>query len=153
MGYKKFVARKKYITDDYIKDVEHYIHNDLPLDKFYKDTSIEKFNQKVADHLMKKGEKYVRLPYEREHIIITSYGRAINTHLVKQFSMRISAMTFHLYVTGLKINFPKIFKEQGWPYDFDKLKKNYIKYKWHHQDTSKYSYYAGKAKEKRTQYK
>ena len=118
----------------------------LDLNKFYEDTSIERFNQKVADGLMQKGEKYVRLPYEREHIIIISYGRAINTHLVKQFSMRISAHTFHLYVTGLKISLPEIFEEQGWKFNFNKLKRNYIKYKWHHQDTSKYSYYEDKAK-------
>jgi len=154
MGYKKFkVKRGDYISDGYIKDIEHYLYNDLPIDKFYEDTTISKFNQRVIEGLLKKGEKYTRLKHERDHIVLTSYGRCINTYLVKQFAMRISAHTFHLYVTGKKINVPEMFKEEDWEYDFDQIKKNYNKYKWKYQDTSKYSYYAGKAKEKRTKYK
>jgi len=147
------VKRADYITDNYIKDVEHYLYNDLPIDKFYEDTNISKFNQRVIEGLLKKGEKYTRLKHERDHIVLTSFGRCINTHLVKQFCMRISAHTFHLYVTGKKINLPKIFKQEDWEYDFNVIKNKYIKNKWKYQDTSKYSYYAGKAKEKRTKYK
>lgn len=146
------MAKKpKYVTDDYINQVEHYINNNLPLLDLYDDTFTSDYNQRVVDNLIKKGEKYIRLKADLDHVVITSYGRLINTKRVSQYSLRFTLNTLVAYVSDIKIDCEKIFKEQQWDYNVPKIRKIYDKYKWVYQDTTKYKYHGdtNKLKKKR----
>ena len=143
--YRKYKSKglKSYISDNYIAEVNHYINNDLDLTEVYKDDTVSNFKQDVVDNLIKKGEKYVRLPHDLDHVIVTSYGRLINTSRVNQYNIRLTPGSFVIYVSGKKIDLKKIFGDNGWYYDYDTIKGNYDKYKWKYQDVKKYVYYGG----------
>ena len=144
------MAKKpKYVTDDYINKVEHYINNDLPLLDLYDDTFTSEYSQRVVDSLIKKGEKYIRLKGDLDHVVLTSYGRLINTKRVSQYSLRFTVNTLVAYVSDTKIDCEKIFEEQQWDYNVHKIRKLYDKYKWIYQDTTKYKYYADPTKLKK----
>lgn len=140
----KVKGLKAYISDNYIAEVDHYINNDLDLTELYKDDTVSKFNQDVVDRLIKKGEKYVRLSHDLDDVIVTSFGRLINTSRVNQYNIRLTTGSFVVYVRGKKIDLQKIFLDNGWNYDYDFIKGNYDKYKWKYQDVKKYVYYGGK---------
>lgn len=143
------MAKTKYVTDDYIKKVNHYLNNDLPLKELYTDVFKSDYNQSVVDDFIKKGEKYVRLEGDLDHVVLTSYGRLINTKRITQYSLRFTQNTIVTYVCDKKVDMPAIFEKQGWEYDFKKILNKYKKYKWTFQDTTKYSYYADRNKPKK----
>lgn len=143
------MGKTKYVTDDYIKKVEHYLNNDLPLKELYTDVYTSDFNQKVVDSLIKKRERYVRLEGDLDHVVITSFGRLINTKRISQYSLRFTQNTIVAYVCDKKIDIPAIFEREGWEYNFKKILSNYRKYNWTFQDTTKYSYYADRIEPKK----
>ena len=143
------MGKTKYVTDDYIKKVEHYLNNDLPLKELYTDIYTSDYNQSVVDKLIKKRERYVRLEGDLDHVVITSFGRLINTKRISQYSLRFTQNTIVAYVCDKKIDLPAIFEREGWEYDFKKILNNYRKYNWTLQDTTKYSYYADRVKPKK----
>ena len=135
--------RTKYVTDDYIEKVDHYLYNNLPLKKLMQEDSkyISKFNKDVIEGLLNKGEKYVQLEGNGDHVVLTSFGRLINTHKINQYGVRCSPHKFHAYVGKEKIDIEQIFEQQGWDYDFETLKSYYSKYKWKLVDYGRMYYY------------
>ena len=128
------MAKGKYVTDDYIEKVEHYLYNNLPLSDL-EDVSdtLASFNKEVVKEIVKKGEEWVQLP-EFEHVILTSTGRFINTYKIRQYSVRFSPNTMHMYISSKKIKAEEIFQEQGWEFDVKKIKAKYKKNNWAHND-------------------
>lgn len=147
------MGKKKYVTDDYIEKVQHYLYNDLPLKELYTDVYTSDFNQKVVDSLIMKREKYVRLEGDLDHVVITSFGRLINTKRISQYSLRFTAGSIVCYVCEKKIVIPAIFEREGWEYNFNKILNNYRKYNWTFQDTTKYKFYANRNKPKKKRVK
>jgi len=143
------MAKTKYVTDDYIEKVEHYLNNDLPVTDLYSDIYTTDFDQSVVDIMLKKGERYTRLKEDEDYVAITSFGRLINTKRITQYSLRFTQNTIVAYVASKKVDIPAIFKQEGWKYDFKKILNNYRKYNWTLQDTTKYSYYADRVKPKK----
>lgn len=143
--YRKYKVKglKSYISDNYIEEVHHYINNDLDLTDLYKDDTVSSYRQDVVDSLLKKGEKYVRLTHDLDHVVATSYGRVINTSKINQYNIRLTAHSIVIYVIGKKIDLKKIFSDNGWDYDYHAIKANYDKYNWKYQDVKKYVYYGG----------
>ena len=135
------MAKIKYVTDDYIEKVEHYLYNNLriPYDEDVSET-VYYFNKAVAEKILKEGEEYIQLEDELEHVIITSLGRLINTRKIRQYSVRFSPHSIHAFVSRNKIDIPQKFEEQGWDYDFKTIKHNYTKYNWRHTSYEKYLY-------------
>lgn len=128
------MAKTKYVTDDYIEKVEHYIYNNLPLSDL-EDVSdtLDSFNKEVVKEIVKEGEQWVQLP-EFEHVILTNTGRFINTHKIRQYSVRFSPNTMHMYINSKKIKAEELFEEQGWEFDIKKIKAQYIKNNWAYND-------------------
>lgn len=133
------MARSKYVTDDYIEKVEHYLYNNLPIptDKIIPNGG-HKFNKSVIKGLLKPGEKYVQLEEPLEYVALTNFGRLINTHKINQYSVRFSSNTIHVYVSHIKIVFEEIFVNEGWEFDLNTIVSNYKKYKWKHIDKDFY---------------
>jgi hypothetical protein len=126
------MARHKYVTSDYIEQVEHYLYNNLPLSDL-EDVSypVDEFNKEVVEQLLKEGEEYIRLDrYEAEQCVLTNYGRVINTKKINQYSVRFTLNYIHLYIRRDKVDFPGIFEEQGWEWDIGKIFCYYEKYNW-----------------------
>ena len=136
------MAKSKYVTDDYIEKIEHYLYNNLPIpvDKIIPNGG-HKFNKSVIKGLLKPGEKYTKLEEPLEHIAITNFGRLVNTHKINQFSVRFSSNTIHVYVSHIKVVFEEIFENQGWEFDLKTIELNYKKYKWKHIDKDAYKGY------------
>ena len=123
--------REQYITDGYIEQANHYLYNDLPILDLYKDVYKNfTFNKKKFESMLLKGEKYVRLKYEFEHIAITDRGRIFNLKKYSQFIIKFSQSTIVMYVQGTRIDLAEVFEEQGWDYDVRKIYKDYIKHNW-----------------------
>ena len=128
------MVKNKYVTDEYVKQVEHHLYNNLGLpDDPYVSPPRSTFNQEVVDKLILKGEKYTRLK-EHDHVVATDKGRFINTGNPRQYTMRFSSTSLHIYVTDDKIDVVKLFEQEGWDYDVKKIKKNYIKNNWKYRD-------------------
>jgi len=132
--YKK----RDYVTKGYIEEVYHYIYNDLDILDLYKDKDVSEFNQSIVDRFIKRGEKYIRLEGEYDHVIITSLGRLINTKRITQYSIRFTKNTMVVYVSDNKIDVKDIFEQQGWDYDVKKILKRYKRFKWSFRDTTDY---------------
>ncbi len=132
------MAKTKYVTNDYIEQAHHYIYNDLDLLDLYKDKDVSEFNQSVVDRFIKKGEKYIRLEGDYDYVIITSLGRLINTKRISQYSVRFTKNTMVVYVSDNKVDLRKVFEEEGWDYDVQKILKRYKRNKWMFRDTSDY---------------
>ncbi len=132
--YKK----RDYVTKGYIEEVHHYIYNDLDILDLYKDKDVSEFNQSIVDRFIKRGEKYIRLEGEYDHVIITSLGGLINTKRITQYSIRFTKNTMVVYVSDNKIDVKDIFEQQGWDYDVKKILNRYKRFKWSFRDTSDY---------------
>jgi len=132
--YKK----RDYVTKGYIEEVHHYIYNDLDILDLYKDKDVSEFNQSIVDRFIKRGEKYIRLEGEYDHVIITSLGRLINTKRITQYSIRFTKNTMVVYVSDNKIDVKDIFEQQGWDYDVKKILNRYKRFKWSFRDTTDY---------------
>ena len=132
------MAKPKYVTDNYIEQVNHYVNNNLDLSELYVDESVSYYNQSVIDAMKKKGEKYIRLEGDNDYVVLTSFGRIINTKRITQYSVRFTKNSMVVYVFNNKVNCPNIFKEQGWEYDVHKIMRTYKRYKWEFRDTTNY---------------
>lgn len=143
--YRRYKTKglKSYISDDYIAKAHHYINNDLDITDLYNDVNASRYRQDVVDKLIKKGEKYVRLTDDIDDVIVTSFGRLINTYMCRQYSIRLTSTSLVVYVRGKKIDLPKVFRDNKWDFNYKKILKNYNKYKWKYQDIKKYVYYGG----------
>jgi len=128
------MGKKKYVTDDYVKEVEHYIYNDLPLLSLINvpedvvSYDYEKFKKQLI-----KGEKYIQLEHELEYVAVTNKGRVWNLRYPREFITRFSPNTQHVYVGGVRLKMEDIFKTQGWDYNCKKIIKNFRKHDWVHR--------------------
>ena len=129
--------KKGYITQDYIEEVQKRLYNDLPLEPFLQEVlPLDTVKDDNLDDILKPNEKYHRLPFDFNHVIVTSLGRVINLNTFKMYSPRIGNASFHMYIGAkgvkekYKLDMEDIFLSEGWDYDFEKLKQNYIDNKW-----------------------
>lgn len=132
------MAKHRYVDDDYIQKVEHYLYNNLDISHLYDvPNPVEDFNPEVVKEILKEGEQWVQIP-EFEHVILTSRGRFVNTKKIRQYSVRFSPNTIHMYIESKKISAEDIFEEQGWEFDVKKIKQEYINNKWAYNDYTDY---------------
>lgn len=135
------MAKTKYVTNDYIEKVEHYLYNNLPLSDL-EDVSnpVEEFNPEVVKEVLKKGERWVQLK-DHPHVIVTDKGRLINTYKIRQYHVRFTPNTLIITISSEKVEVQDIFEEQGWEWNLDKIKRDYSKYNWNFRDYSDYKEY------------
>lgn len=130
--------KTKYVTDDYVEKVNHYVYNNLSLRDLYVSQADDSFNEEVVKEVLDKDEQYIQLE-NRPHVILTSKGRLINTVKIRQYSVRFSPNTVYVYISSEHINMEELFLENGWEYSFEQIKNTYKKRGWVHQDYSKIS--------------
>ena len=129
----------KYISDGYIAEMEHYIHNNLsPLDHPSYAKTMAGVDKSKVKEILKKGEKYIWLEEELEDVVITSLGRAVSVDRLKQYSVKFSTNIIILYLREIKVDIVAIFEEQGWPFNIEQIRKNYNKYDWKFIDSRDY---------------
>ena len=119
-----------YVSDKYVEEMEHYINNNISptVHPYYTETDLS-FNAEKIKQVLKPGEEYVQLEYELKDCVVTSFGRSVNS-MGKQYAVKFTPNTLHLYVRKTKVDFVECFKSQGWEWDIDKFKSYYIKYGW-----------------------
>ncbi len=129
--------KKGYITERYVSEIEKRLYNDLPLEPFLDSVlPLDTVGDDNLDDILKPKEKYHRLPYDFNHVIVTSLGRVINLKTIKMYSPRIGNSAFHMYIGTLgvrkkyKLDMEDIFLSEGWDYDYKRLKQNYLDNKW-----------------------
>ena len=129
--------KKGYITQNYVSEIEKRLYNNLPIEPFLQEIlPLDTVGDDNLDDILKPGEKYIRLPYDFNHIIVTSRARVINLETLNMYSLRIGNVSFHLYVNAkgtkdtYKVNIKDIFESEGWSYNFEELKQSYIDNKW-----------------------
>ncbi len=128
------MGKKKYVTDDYVKEVEHYIYNDLPLLSLINvPEDVVSYDYEKFEKQLIKGEKYVQLEHELEYVAITSKGRVWNLRYPREFITRFSPNTQHVYVASIRLKMEDIFETQGWDYNCKKILKNFRKNDWVHR--------------------
>tara|TARA_R110001606_G_C15390097_1_gene651448 strand:- start:16 stop:456 length:441 start_codon:yes stop_codon:yes gene_type:complete len=125
------MKKTRYVSDGYVDKITNLIYNDRPIQPYIDEINPpDKFNKEVVKEILLRGEKYVQLDADRSHIVLTSFGRIINTHLIRQLSPLMSVKGMHIYAIDRNVRIKKIFKEQEWEFDITAIKKRYIKYKW-----------------------
>ena len=129
--------KKGYITERYVYEIEKRLYNDLPLEPFLQTVlPLETVGNDHIDDIIKPGEKYTHLPFDFNHIIVTTLGRVINLNTLKMYSPRIGNSSFHMYLSAkgvkekYKLDMKEIFLQEGWDYDFEKLTQNYVDNNW-----------------------
>ena len=135
MGYK----RNKYVDDDYVELVNHYINNDIPLteliDKVVEDHE-ERYHLKLdkewLESFLVEGEKY-NLLGDHTNIVLTSKGRIINTAKKRAYIIYFTQTTVGCYVLGKKVMYAELFEKYNWDYSYDEILDNYNKYGWQYQ--------------------
>ena len=125
------MAKRKYVDDNYVQEVENYIYNDIPVLKhpYYEDAG-KKVNSNFVEGILKPGEKYVYLRDNVHHMVVTSFGRIINAETSNQLKLRVYKGSCRMIVKGTQIKLKEIFEENAWNYDWEEIKKVYSKYKW-----------------------
>ena len=133
--------KKGYITQNYVSEIEKRLYNNLPIEPFLESVlPLDTVGNDNLDDILKPGEEYVRLPFDFNHIIVTNKARVINLTTFKMYSMRIGNVSFHLYVNAkgakdsYKVDLEEIFLNEGWDYNFEKLRQSYIDNKWRHTE-------------------
>jgi len=125
------MAKKQYVTDGYIEEVEHYLNNNLDIQELYQDSNK---NLKLFEELLLKGEEYIRLEGNLDHYVITSFGRVFNTDRLNQLSiMYINEEQLIIYLLKIKHDLAYIFEEQAWEFDIKKIIKRYEKRDWYYK--------------------
>jgi len=123
------MGRTKYITDDYIEKVEHYLYNNLglpPEDDYVVPT--KRYDPEVAKHIAKEGEEFKRLQGEHDHVIVSNLGRLVNTATKRQYSVRFTPYVMILYICNKHYDSVKLFESMGWNHDIQFFRANYEKY-------------------------
>jgi len=133
--------KKGFITEKYVSEIEKRLYNNLPIEPFLeKVLPLNTVGNDNLDDILKPGEEYVRLPFDFNHIIVTNKARVINLTTLKMYSMRIGNVSFHLYVNAkgakdnYKVDLEEIFLNEGWDYNFEKLRQSYKDNKWRHTE-------------------
>ena len=126
------------MTAEEYETAEHIIYNDLSTDGLYPiSKTVDRFNQSVAEKIVKEGEKWERIESNTGALIITTFGRLINTHTVKQLKPSITKNNVLIYVDGGSIRSSDLFKMFGWEHDIEEITKRYIDMGWRHNMVGK----------------
>jgi len=126
------------MTAEEYETAEHIIYNDLSTDGLYPvSKTVDRFNQDVAEKIVKKGEKWERLDSNAGSLIITSFGRLINTYTIKQLKPSITKNNVLIYVDGGSVRSSDLFKRFGWKHDMEEIKKKYREMGWRHNMVGK----------------
>lgn len=132
MDKKPRVRRQQYVTNDDYDRVSHIIYNNLQKE-LWEEEHIKgpKFNKENAEKLTIEGEEYIKSPMVGyEHVILTSYARAINTYRVTILKPSVTSNNFIWYMGGTNINSKEVFEKQGWDHDIPRLIDIYRVNKW-----------------------
>ena len=122
------MAKKQYVTDGYIEEVEHYLNNNLDIQDLYKESNS---NLKLVEELLDKDEKYIRLEGNLDHYCITSYARIFNIDRINQLSVQyLNKEQIIIYLLREKHDFEVIFEEQAWNFDIKEIIKRYDQRGW-----------------------
>ena len=127
------MGKRKYVTDDYVEKINHYVYNDLSLRDLYVSEIVEEFNPELIKEILKEGEEYVRLENELEHVVVTNLGRAINTTKPNQYQARFTSNDLHIYAQRLKIPIQEIFEDNGWEFNVQNILDNFKRFNWKHK--------------------
>ena len=127
------MEKNKYLTNQEIELLSNKIYNNLPLsdDKDLAEIYGTKFKKEVAEKLMLPEEEYIQLDGDQEHYILTSFGRLINTHAIRQIKTLFSGIHNIYYLNStimLKVSLE--FKKNGWDYDREKIRKHFVDNNW-----------------------
>jgi hypothetical protein len=76
------------------------------------------------------GEEYVLLDDLSYDYAVTSFGRVINCHSKKTVSVYISGEDAKTSIRNQKMKLSELFKNNGWKFDVNIIKKHYVKNKW-----------------------
>jgi hypothetical protein len=133
------MKNKFYMTDDYVKEVEHYLYNDIPLSDhpIYKEINTT-LDHKYLKSILLPDEKYKQLKGERDHVIYTNKGRFINTRKYRQYKPTLTTINVHIYVQRQKQNVPELFENNGWEFDIKQIFDNYKTNNWMFEFGSKW---------------
>lgn len=129
--------KKGYVTEDYVREIEHRIYNDIPIKDFLEEAlPAKEIDLSLIKKMLKKGEKIAVFGEGFEHVVVTSLGRLINVEKLKQYTPKLGVTKLHLYLSvngdigNTIVNLEEIFTKNEWPYDYKKILSNYKKYKW-----------------------
>jgi len=128
------MAREQYVSDDYIEKVEHYLYNNLglPPDDFQPVPS-KRYDPEVAKEVALEGEEFKRLEDDLDHIIVSNFGRLINTATKRQFIVRFTPNVMIIYIQNTHVPSVELFETMGWTHDIEYFRSNYDKYGWKYQ--------------------
>ncbi len=124
---------KEYLTQDEIDLLTNKIYNDILSvdDKDVAEIYKSKFKKEVIDKFLLEGEEYVQLEGDQEHYVLTSYGRLINTHHIKQIKTLFSSIHNIYYLNGtIMVKVSLAFKDNGWKYDREGIRKRFVDNDW-----------------------
>jgi len=128
------MARTKYVDDAYIEKVEHYLYNNLGLpEDTYETPPSKTYDPNVAKQVAKEGEEFKRLEDELDHIIVSNYGRFINTASKRQFNVRFTPNVLIIYIQNEHVPSVELFESLGWTHDIEFFKSKYDEYGWKYQ--------------------
>ena len=132
MDKKTRVRRNQYVTNDDCDRISHILYNNLntPL---WEEHHIKgpKLNREVAEKVTIEGEVWVQSPLQGyDHVVLTSYGRAINTHRVAQLKPAVTSNNLIWYMGGTNLNSNVVFEEVGWEHHVPTMVSIYKANKW-----------------------
>jgi len=129
--------RRHYLTESEYETAEHRIYNDLPVFMAEDLSEIRsKFNEENIKELLLPEEQYTQIK-EKDELVITSYGRVINTYTKSVIKPNITANTIHYPLNHLHLNCRRDFKANGWKYKHGEIVKRYIDNNWRYRMTYK----------------
>ena len=120
--FKKRFKKVKYIEYD-IDELNHIIYNNLEIPLVKEETK----NQWFAEKMLYKGEtaKLIKSGSTGYHYI-TDWGRVLNAKQVKELRIQdIRGRHFAFYIDGGRRLLEEIMEEEGFIYDYDKIKSKY----------------------------
>lgn len=119
------------LTQKYLDDVYHVIYNDLPSTLLYPvSETVDRFNEDILKEILLPKEKWCRIESDSNTLAITSFGRMINTHTIRQLKPSITPNNVLFYIDGKSVKSSDVFEQQGWKHDMVQIKKYFDDNKW-----------------------
>jgi len=128
-GYKN-KAKKSYLTQKEIYDIEVAIYNDM-LETLYKDVP-KTFQDGLSQETIKElvgEEEYIHIP-EQEEFVLTKSGRVFNIETVKEIRPHFTGRNIRIYLKKRKREYPDLFKAAGWEYNTENILRLFRKNRW-----------------------
>ena len=117
--------------EDYEK-AEHTIYNDLPTSVLYPvSKTVSYFDQSVVEKIILPGEEYAKITLDGyDHIVVTSFGRWINTKTIRQLKPSRTSNLFLCYISGTPYKSTEEFKRCGWEHNIQEIGDRYVEKGW-----------------------